>query len=300
LLESPSVPARLRAARHFADSKLTEDHELLAQALDREQFWGVKLELISALGKVKGKAAKDALVKGLKASDARIRRTCIDNLGRLGADADLAATIKDLLDRGDPSYAVEGALLAAYARQNPKDAVTVITPWLTKESHQDTLADAALAALGATEDPAVIDALLNWTKPDQPSTRRAGALRSLSELAKSKRVTDEQRKEIVKPLIAALTAEDRLSRVAALRALPDFGPLASSVLPTLDKMAQEESRSGMIRMIKGAADGIRAKSGGGTAADAAEVNRLREEIKRLERGQDELRKRLEKFENGKN
>jgi hypothetical protein len=176
--------------------------------------------------------------------------------------------------------------------------VDVITPWLSKESHQNTLADAALSALAATEDPAVLDTLLSWTKPEKPREHRAGALRSLSELAKSKKLNDDQRKEIVKPLLAALESEDRLARVAALWALPDLGALATSALPTLDKMAQEESRSGMIRMIKGAADRIRTQSGANTA-DASEVNRLRDEIKRLERSQDELRKRLERFENGK-
>jgi aminopeptidase N len=300
LLESPSVPVRLRAARHFADSKLTEDHEILAQALEREQFWGVKLEVIAALGKVKGKVAKEALLKGLKAPDARIRRACVDNLGKLGSDSELATTLKDLLGKGDPSYAVEGALLAAYARQGQKDTLAVIAPWLSKESFHDSLAEGALAALAATEDPAVLDTLLGWAKPEKPRERRAAALRSLSELAKSKKLSDEQRQEIVKPLIAALQSEDQLARVAALRALPELGALASSALPILDKMAQDESRSRMIQMVKGAAEQIRAKSGANSAANASEVNRLREEVKRLERGQEELRKRLEKFENGKN
>ena len=259
----------------------------------------MKLELIAALGKVKGKVAKDALLKSLKAADARIRKACIDALGKLGPDAELATTFKDMLGKGDPSYAVEGAMLAAYARQNPKDAAAVITPWLSKESHQDTLATAALAAMGATEDPAVLDTLLNWTKPDKPRERRHGALRSLTELTKSKRLNDDRRKEIVKTFVAALESDDQLSRVAALRALPDLGAQASSALPLLDKMAHEESRSGMIRMIKGAADRIRAQSAGNTS-EANELNQLRDQIKRLERSQDELKKRLEKFENGKN
>jgi HEAT repeat protein len=256
----------------------------------------VKLELAAALGKVKGKIAKQVLLNGLKASDARIRRACVDNLGKLGPEADLAGTLKELLAKGDPSYAVEGAILGAYARQGQKDTVAVITPWLSKESFHDTLADAAITALGATEDPAVLDTLLAWTKTEKPRERRAAALRSLSELAKSKKLTDDQRKEIVKPLVAALDSEDRLVRVAALRALPELGALASSALPILDKMAQDESRSGMIRMVKGAADRIRAQSGAGKPADASELNRLRDEIRRLERSQEELRKRLEKFE----
>jgi aminopeptidase N len=299
LLEAPSVPARLRAIQHLAQSKATEDHELLARALEQEQFWGVKIELATTLGKVKGTVAKQALLKGLKGSDARVRKACVDSLGKLGPDAEIAATLKDLLGQGDPSYAVEGAALTAYAQQGQKDAVAVITPWLLKASHQDTLAAAALAALGATEEPAVLDTLLSWTKPEKPRSRRAAALRGLSQLAKGKRLTDEQRQQIVKTLIAALETEDLLSRGAALQALPELGSLATSALPLLDKMAQEQSRSGFQRMIKATADRIRAQSGALPTAEASELNRLREEVKRLERSQDELRKRLDKVENGK-
>jgi hypothetical protein len=177
--------------------------------------------------------------------------------------------------------------------------VAVLTPWLSKTSHQDTLADAALAALGATEDPAVLDTLLSWTKPEKPRSRRAAALRGLSQLAKGKRLTDEQRQQIVKTLVTALETDDLSSRVAALQALPDLGPLATSALPLLDKMAQEQSRSGLQRMIKAAADRIRAQSGAVGTAEASELNRLREEVKRLERNQEEMRKRLDKFESGK-
>jgi aminopeptidase N len=299
LLDSPSVPARLRAVQHFARSNLAEDHELLAQAFEKEQFWGVKLELAAALGSAKGKPARQALLNGLKAADARVRKACVDGLGRLNPDAEIATTLKEMLGKGDPSYAVEGALLAAYARQGQKDAVAVITPWLSKASYQDTLAGAALAALGATGDPAVLDTLLNWTKPENPRDRRSAALRSLSQIARSKRLTDAQRKQIVKTLVAALESEDRGSRFVALQTLPTFGSLASAALPILDKMAQEESRSGTIRMIKSAADRIRGQSGTNTSTEVSELSRLRDEVKRLERSQEELRKRLEKFEAGK-
>jgi aminopeptidase N len=298
LLESPSVPARLRAVKHFAQSKVTEDHKLLARALDQERFWGVKIELATALGNVKGAVAKQALLQALRGSDARVRKACVDSLGKLGPDAEIAATLKDLLRKGDPSYAVEGAALAAYARQGQMDAVAVITPWLSKASHQDTLADAALAALGATEDPVVLETLLSWSKPEKPRSRRAAALRGLSQLAKGKRLTDEQRRQIVKTLVAALETDELFSRVTAVQALPELGPLAAPALPLLDKLAQEQSRSGLRRMIKAAADRIRAQSGA-TTAEASELNRLREEVKRLERDQEELRKRLDKFEKGK-
>jgi hypothetical protein len=103
----------------------------------------------------------------------------------------------------------------------------------------------------------------------------------------------------VKSLVAALDTDDLSSRMAALQALPELGPLATSALPTLDKMAEDASRSGYRRMIKIAADRIRAGSAAVTSADAGELTRLRDEVKRLVREQEELRKRLDKFESGK-
>jgi ubiquinone biosynthesis protein UbiJ len=52
-------------------------------------------------------------------------------------------------------------------------------------------------------------------------------------------------------------------------------------------------------MVKAAAERIRTQSGTGPTAQAGELDRLRDEIKRLERSQEELRKRLERFETGK-
>lgn len=299
LLESPTVPARLRAVKHFSESKLSDDHELLTQAFAQEKYWGVKKELADALGKVKDKAAKQALFDGTKDSDARIRRACVDALGKFGEDAEIATFVKGMLAKGDPSYAVEGALLSAYSLQHQKDAVAVISPWLSKPSHRNTFTVSALTALGATEDPAVMPTLLSWTKPEKPNQCQAAALRGLSQLAKSKRMTDEHRKEIVESLLAALKSEDRMKRFSAIRALSEFGALAAPALPTLDKLAQEQSLGGMSQMIKSSADKIRAASGTKPAGEASEVSRLRDEIKRLERSQDDLRKRLDKFENAK-
>jgi len=299
LLESPTVPARLRAVKHFSESKLSDDHELLTQAFAREKFWGVKKELADALGNVKGVAAKKALFNGMKDPDARIRRSCVDALGKFGEDAEIATFVKEKLAKGDASYAVEGALLSAYSQQHQKDAVAVISPWLSKPSHRDTFSVSALTALGATDDPAVLATLLSWTKPEKPNQCQAAALRGLSQLAKSKRMTDEHRKQIVDMLLGALKSEDRMKRFSAIRALPELGALAAPALPTLDKLAQDQSLGRMSQMIKSAADKIRAESGSKPASDVSEVSRLRDEVKRLERSQDDLRKRLEKFENAK-
>jgi aminopeptidase N len=294
LLQAPSVPARLRGTEHFAQSKTEEDHELLAKAFASEKFWGVKVEIAKALGNAKDKVAKQALLQGLQQSDARIRKACIDSLAKFEHDADVAAVLKQILQKGDPSYAVESAALMAYAKQAEKDALAVITPWITKPSHQDTLAGAALTASGMTHDPAVLDSLMSWTQPDKPRSLRTAAQLGLVELVRSKQLTDAQRQQIVKSFVTTLEETDRSSRFAVLRALPELGPLAASALPVVEKMIQDESRPRLKEMLKGVADKIRAQAG--TTPATAELNQLREEVIRLQREQDDLRKRLDKYE----
>ena len=296
LLDAPTVPARLRAAQHFAQSKAESDQELLAQAFAKEKFWGVKLELASAMGTAQGSACQKALLQGLRDSDARVRKASLDGLAKFAPDAAIAGVVKEILQKGDASYAVEGAALGAYAKHSPKDAVAVLTPWISKPSHQDVLASAALAGLGASEDPAVLETLLSWTQASKPRIHRVAALRGLSQLAKSKSLSDGQRQQIVKTILGGLDTEDAFVRQTLLQALPDLGPQAVSALPLLDKLAQSESRSGVRNRIRGIASRIRAQSGAPTGG--SDVDQLRAEVKRLEREQEELRKRLEKFEAG--
>jgi ubiquinone biosynthesis protein UbiJ len=217
-------------------------------------------------------------------------------LAKFDKDAAIAVVAKEIWEKGDPSYAVEGAALAAFAKHSPKDAVAILTPWISKPSHQDVLASSALAALGASEDPAVLDTLLSWTETAKPRIHRAAALRGLAQLAKSKGLSDAQRQQIVKTLVGGLETDDQIVRFTVLQTLPDLGPQAALALPALDKLAQSESRSGVKNRIKSVASRIRAQSG--STAGGSDVDQLRGQVNRLEREQEELRKRLEKFEAG--
>jgi aminopeptidase N len=284
----------MRAAQHFARSKAEPDQELLARAFAKEKFWGVKLEIATAMGAAKGKPCEKALLLGLQDKDARVRRACVDALAKFGPDASIASVVKEILQKGDLSYAVEGAALTAYAKLAPKEAIAVITPWLTKPSHQDILASAALTALAATDDPAVVDTLMTWSKTPKPSNVRAAALRGLAQLMKNKRLTEPQREQIARTIVANLDSKDSTVRGSVLLTLPELGQLASLALPTLEKQAQTESRSAVKNRIRSMANRIRAQAT--PAAASNEVTQLREEVKRLQRDQQELRKRLEKFE----
>ena len=273
-----------------------EDRELLARAFTSEKFYGVQLELASALGNLGGATSRDALLQGLQAGDARVRRAAVENLGKLGHDAKVATIVKEIIQKGDDSYGVEGAALTAYAQQGEKDAVAVITPWLSKPSHDDTLRAAALSALSATKDPAVLNTLLTWVQPGKPSNCRMAALGGLTQLAQKGKLNDQQRKQIMKPLLAALESDSRFMRFTVLNSLPELGPLASAALPTLDKISKEEGNERVREMAKSAADRIREKTKPATAGDTKEVAQLREEVKRLREEMEKMRSRLDRDE----
>jgi aminopeptidase N len=297
LLESPSIPARIRATQYFAKNKTDEDRALLAQAFTKETFWGVKTELASALGDAGGDLSRDALLTGLKDSNARVRRACVTSLGKFPGDTKVSAAMKEIMTAGDPSYAVQNAALNSYAKLGQKDAVALITPWLAKPSYGDAYQRGALTALGSTEDPSTLETLLEWTAPGKPRTSRMAAQGALALLAKSKRLTDAQRQKILKNFLAVLEGDNRFQRFGVLQALPDLGPAASSALPALDKIVRDSPEGRMRDMVKGVADKIRAlpNSGAATAA-STELSQLREQLKRLEQSQEELRKRLDRYE----
>src|SRR5262249_12606600 len=110
-LESGGLAARVRAAQHFGQARQPADPETLHKALLSEKFWGVRVEIAAALGESGGDAARDALVAGLADEHARVRRACVEQLGKFHNDQAAAAALKGILQKGDPSYGVEGAAL---------------------------------------------------------------------------------------------------------------------------------------------------------------------------------------------
>jgi aminopeptidase N len=298
LLEGQGVPARLRAAHHFAASKSDQDRELLARAFAGEKFWAVKIELAKALGGTGAIVSRTALLDGLQNDDARVRRACVDSLGSFKGDGAAVKAITEILQKGDPSYAVEAAALKAYAKLGQEDAIATITPWLSKPSHQNVLAVAALEALGTTQLKPALSILLQWAAPGHAANLRRAAQGALAQMAQSKIVTDAERRHIVKLIIKDLEESRGFGRLSALGALATLGPVAAAELPVVEKIFAE-SPEGLMHMIaEGIVNGMRqsAKAQSRPAAPPAEANQLREEVTRLNVEKEELRKRLEKYE----
>jgi aminopeptidase N len=291
LTKAQSVPARIRAAQHFGQSKEVADREALAKALKEEKFYGVQQEIASALGESGGDVSRDALIDGLKDKNPKVRRSCVDHLGKFRKDEKAIAAVKDVLAKGDPSYNVEATAISSYARLQPADTVSVIMPWLAKPSHRDTLRDSALQGLGNSQDLSVIDTLIEWTKRGKPRSCRSSALRALGQLAQKGNPTEEQRTKIVKAVAECLEGEQPVVLNASVSVLRDLGRSASTSLPALEAIKLHDPNDRVRELAKTAIEQIHKNE-----QAPVEITRLREEIETLKKTQESLKEQLQKYE----
>jgi aminopeptidase N len=293
-LSSPSVACRVRAVDHFRQSKTPPDKEALVKAFSTEKFHSVQQEIARALADVGGDNCRDALLEGLKQPNARVRRSCVDGLGRYSKDAKVVSALKDVIKNGDESYAVEAGALEAYARLQQSDTVDTLMPWLEKPSYREVLRSAALNGIGASKDLAALDTIIKWSQRGNPRTCRSAALRALGQMVRADKITDEQRDKIVKVLSGCLEKEGRQIQMASVGTLRQMGKAAAPALPQLEALEQNEADGRVRNMVKGAIDQI--KSGTDAAASADETKRLKEEVENLRKSQKALQDRLDKLE----
>ncbi|HMC66591.1 MAG TPA: hypothetical protein VKI65_16780, partial [Gemmataceae bacterium] len=101
----------------------------------------------------------------------------------------------------------------------------------------------------------------------------------------------EQRQQIVKVAAACLEQEGPRVRGAAIGLLRDLGRSASTTLAALEAIQRHDPSDRLRDLAKRAIDQIRSNT-----PAPVELARLREELDRLKKANDELKERLEKIE----
>ncbi len=291
LKSSASVAVRIRAAEHFGKSKDPADRELLADCLKTEKFWGVAAELAKALGDSGGDISRDALIAGSKHAHPKVRRPCVEALGKFTGDAKAAAALKDVQKTGDPSARVEAAAIEAYAKLRERNAVAILMPWLAKPSDHEMLRTAALRGLGESQDMSVLDTLISWSQQGKPPETRMAAVGALANLAKTGNPDDGQKTVIATAIAACLEGETPRIRRAAVDAIRELGRTASPSVPVLEMIARHDTNERIAELAKKAVEQIRANT-----PAPVEVTRLGEELEKLKKANEELRQRLDRWE----
>jgi aminopeptidase N len=293
LVNGPHVIDRIRAAKSLGDAKSDQDVDRLGEALLSEKFWGVGEAIAGALGEAGGERARDKLLAGLAVQHPKVRRAVVERLGSFVGDEQVAAALREIITKGDPSYRVEAEAIEAYAKLQPADAASFLPTLLNRPSHLEQIRSAALTGLGRQKDAAGLETLMEWSARGKPRECRQAAMEGLSELAENADLPDETIERIVNVLMAALEGERPRFQRSAVLALQGLGEHARPALPALRALAANDPESRTRRAASTAIEKIAA-----SAPEQVQVKELRAELAKLRDDGKEMRERLEKLEAG--
>lgn len=230
-LEDPhDVMGRLLAVASLARRRDKEAVAQLQTVLNRDPFYGVRLEASEALRQIGGEDALTALLASTQQADARVRRRVREDLRAFYRESVLASAREALATEKNPDVLAQLIrTLGAYPSAETREA---LLGWLRAESFRNVLADAAIEAMQAQADPAFIPAMLEALRDRRAAFTTgdfAGGLSALARLARG-----EENKDAVRDFLVTQT-EQKPSHVrrAALAALGELGdPKAIGVVQT--------------------------------------------------------------------
>jgi aminopeptidase N len=238
LADKSDVIGRLLAIEQLANKKDKASVDRLKTVLNNDPFYGVRIEAAHALRSIHSDEAFAALQDALAQKDARVRQQVLESISGFYR-ADTYPILEKAAGREKNPDILAPAIRALGAYEKPK-VHEVLVQCLSTESYRNSLADAAISAMRAQDDPAYIEPLQKVLQERQPDFTSSGFGRGLSTLAYLAR--DQQKKDEVREFIAGfVNAPKRSVQLAAINAL---GTLSDpKALPVLESFATAQKES---------------------------------------------------------
>jgi aminopeptidase N len=143
----------------------------LSSALNQDRFWGVRVEVATALGLLPDAQIRAALLAATKDKDARVRTSAINSLAK-SKDAALASVYLPLLN--DQSYATIRAAASALGETKAAAAYDALIKLLDAPSWRDQIRASALTGLANLGDKRAFELGARYAAPgNQPQVRAA-------------------------------------------------------------------------------------------------------------------------------
>ncbi|QZZ19718.1 M1 family metallopeptidase [Leptothermofonsia sichuanensis E412] len=296
LQHDPDPLSRIFAAEALAKKGGLEAVKALSEALKQEAFWGVRVEVVKNLAKVKLDQAFTGLLAGLEDADARVRRAAVEALADIKT-VDSYKALKPLAEKGDASYYVEaaairalGSLTASSLVENKEEKTLKLLKSVLKERQgwNEVVRAGAIAALSQMKTSEnALNLILDYTEPGTPQALRLAAVRALGTISSGQTNVNVER---ILDRLSELSREPFfLTQVAVASALGQMEtPRAIGILQAL----ADQTPDGRVRRI---AEEAVQKVQKNIGSDKA-VKQLREELDQLKKENQELRSRLENLE----
>lgn len=293
----PDPISRIYAAEALAKKGGLVAVKALGAALEKEHFWGVRVEVAKNLGKIKLDQGFAALVVGLQDKDARVRRATIEALAKVKTSESYRA-IEPLVKNGDRSYQVEaaaakaiGAIAAAFPEEDSiqGEARALLKSVLEERAGwNEVVRGGAISGLSELKTSAkALSIILEYTALGVPGALRLAAIRALGPISVGQTPTHLER---ILERLSELSGETFfLTQKAVVAALGQMETAkAIEILQTL----MEQTADGRVRRSAEEAIGKVQKKVGSDRA----VKQLRYELDQLKKQNQELRSRLENLE----
>lgn len=289
--------SRIYAAEALGKKGGLEALNALAEALQQEKFWGVRVEVAKQLAEIKLDRTFAALVIGLQDKDACVRRAVVEALAKIKTQESYKV-LKPLLDNGDASYYVEaaaakviGTIAAAKLDEKPKEdkVLKLLKSVLAeKAGWNEVVRSGAIAGLSEMKtSETALNVILEYTVAGVPQPLRLSAIRALGAISTGQISANVER--IVDRLTELSRETFFLTQIAVVSALGQMETIKA--INILQSLADQTADGRVRRMAEEAITKVQKKAG----ADKA-VKKLREEFDQLKKQNQELRSRLENLE----
>jgi aminopeptidase N len=283
LADSQDVIGRLLAIEQLAGRR---DHDAIAklkEALNQDRFFGVRLEAARALRSIHSDESLDALLASTKQADARVRLEVTQGIGGFYGEKADESVSRTLEHEKNPE------ILAAAIRQTGASAKPsthdLLQKFLAANSYRNELADAAISAIRAQDDPAWITPLLDNLSHREAAYTGRGFGQGLETLAYLAR--NEEKKDAVREfLLGRINHKKRNVQIASINALGTLGD--PKAIPAVERFAT----AGKETPERGAAERVLASLRAGRKP-VDDFKNLRQEVTDLEKANRDLRKDLD-------
>jgi len=220
---------RVRAARALTENATPGAVTALAKALGEDKLWFVRGEAAAALAKIKGEAARDALVAATGQGDPRVRRAVAGALGAFRGDDKAAAALASMLGASEKFPGVLQEAAVALGRTRTAGAYDRLVEQLARESWNDLARRGALVGLGELADDRALPTVLADTSPDRAEGVRAAATMALAKLGRDK---DSDRDAVRERLESLVQSGLLRAQMTAVRSWPSAARTARSACST--------------------------------------------------------------------
>lgn len=292
----PDPIARIQAAIAIGKQGGLEAVEFLGERLQKEAFWGVRVEIAEQLAAINLEQAGMALITGLEKNDhPKVRRAIISALAKIKTEASYQV-IKKCLAQGETSYYAEataasslGSLGTGLLKEKELEIIELLTTVLqTKAGWNEVVRCGAIAGLSQlTTSAQAVDAILLYTANGTPQPLRLAAIRALGAVSIGQ--APEKLTEILEQLKAIAQEEFFLTQVSVTSALGQMEtPKAIGILQNL---ANQTPDGRVRRMAEEAIKKVQAKIG-----SDEKIKNLQTNLEKLQQDNRDLQSRLAKLE----